>query len=270
MNRQPLKICRPLSDNMKKYYSSNISLRENAAVKLAKKGDVEILGNSKVMVDNCNYKNRRVSQKVAKTYITSDYKGQFNSFPVVTPFGEGGNLAKAYNTTVDQFAKDWILMIDHDILLATNPYWYEICNAAINQVGHDAGWITCVTNRIKCRYQKASNISADNDDMRYHRNFAKELYQKKKGRLLDATALENARFSGLFILTHREAWKKVNGFNEGIGFYGVDCDYSARLKNAGYKLFVMLDLYVYHGYFRETLLPFFKTKEDFNEEAKRP
>ena len=181
------------------------------------------------------------------------------SIPVYIPWCDYGQIGKAYNMFMEKYVEDWVIFIDHDVMLV-NPLWHDICINAVNTIGHKAGWITCFTNRIGCKFQKAPGVDTKNDDMKYHRAYAKDLYRMNKGKIKDLTIAKGGRYSGMFILTHKQAWLDSGGFNENIGFFNVDCRYFTALKNSGYRVYRMDDLYVYHGYFREVLKPFF-TKE---------
>jgi GT2 family glycosyltransferase len=172
---------------------------------------------------------------------------------VMIPYEPGCNVGWAYNRAMRE-VDGWALIIDHDILMV-NPLWYDMCLAAIEQVGNEAGWLTCYTNRIGCPLQVAPSVNTENHDIGYHRDFAKALYRRHGNELLDHTH-EKHRYSGLFILTHKKAWEKVGGFKED-SFFHIDVDYCTKLRQAGFKTMLMSGLYVYHGYFRETLHPFF-------------
>jgi GT2 family glycosyltransferase len=169
---------------------------------------------------------------------------------VVVPYGEGMRLGQAYNDCINR-ARDWILMVDHDVWLATNPWWYEICLAAINKVGHNAGWITCRTNRIQADMQKAPNVPSG-DDLNVHRDYARKLYNKNRGIVQNVTKI-GKRFSGFFILTRRKICLSVGGFKTGTGLLHIDIDYYDKVKRAGFQMYLMADLYLYHGYHREFL-----------------
>ena len=166
------------------------------------------------------------------------------------PYCPGYKLGEAYNKAMET-VEDWVLFLDHDIFLL-NPNWYSMLENAVRQVGHKAGWITCVTNRIACLGQRV-RMKNDTDDLKRHRRVAMRLW-KKHGAMLIEYPLRNKRgrpqfLSGFFMLTHKEAWKKVGGFS--TGFIGVDNNYAIGLNEAGYKFYVMPGLYVYHGYTRE-------------------
>lgn len=160
---------------------------------------------------------------------------------VVIPY-KPGDLGECYNEYMSK-AEDWVLFLDHDVLLL-NPHWYKICMNVINQWGHNAGFITCVTNRIGCRWQKAGS-DIQNDDIKYHLNFAKNLYLEH-GNDSNEILQNSSPLSGFFILTHKEAWEKSGRFKS--GFLTVDNDYDNKIQTAGYKRVIIPGLYCYHMY----------------------
>lgn len=178
------------------------------------------------------------------------------------PFEPGKRLGLAINRAMET-VEDWCLILDHDVFISLNPFWYQICQNAINEVGEDAGWITCCTNQIGCPLQKADysiekgdyNYRKDYDskDMNMHFALAEELYKNNKGKIKDITEIAKRwKLSGFFILTRREVYdeaKEIFGFKDDK-FIGWDNYYSDRLIELGYKLYLMQDLYVFHGYKR--------------------
>jgi GT2 family glycosyltransferase len=140
-----------------------------------------------------------------------------------------------------EWSTEWNLFIDRDVLILGDN-WYDVCLKAIDKFGTTAGWITCMTNRIGCHWQKEDS-DQNNDDIRYHLKKAKELSIKNKDMYFEP---ENyAPFSGHFILTNKTAWKDVGGFQQG---WGCDNDYDIKLRDKKYKRIVMKELYVYHMY----------------------
>ena len=249
----------------KRYNDTAINLEKAKAERLARKGIIRILGN----IDNKSKKeNKETNNKKYKALPRT--KALFRrvegkaintvSIPVFTPWCDYGRIGKAYNDLMEKFVEDWVIFTDHDVLFV-NPFWHDICIKAINKIGHKAGWMTCFTNRIGCKFQKAPGIDRKNDDIRYHREYARKLYFRHKNKVTDLTVMKGGRFSGMFILTHKQAWKDAGGFLENIGFFNVDCRYFTAVKKAGYHVYRMDNLYVYHGYFREVLKPYFQKKE---------
>lgn len=245
--------CQPISPEMKKYCGEEINLTHSKAKRLENAGKVRILGDIKKK--NNKYIEAPRKKRIFKRVEMGEPSGI--RIPTIIPYASNKKIGIVYNDAMKNI-DDWVIFVDHDVWLATNPLWHEISVNAIMQIGHKAGWITCYTNRIGCKFQKAPRIDTRSDDIRYHRDYALNLYNKNKGKIKDFTKARGGRFSGMFILTHKQAWLDAGGFSENMGFFGVDCNYYTKLKRAGYGLYLMQDLYVYHGYFREALNPLFK------------
>ena len=183
---------------------------------------------------------RRTNLK-AEDFKTQVEQTSIDNIDVHVPYKLGGNLGECYNDIMSQ-SKDWVLFLDHDILLL-RPEWYQCCIDAINQTGHKAGWISAVTNRIWCTDQKRAG-AVDHDDIMEHIKFSNSLWRKYKGVLRKPTS--GRPFSGFFLLTHKEAWEKTGGFMD--GFLGVDNDYYNKLLKCGYDTYIMPGVYSYHIY----------------------
>ena len=141
------------------------------------------------------------------------------------------------NEIMENSPCEWVMFQDHDIYLA-NPNWYEIIAKHI-EANPEAGLFTCVTNRIGNGEQKVFR-DQDEHDMRIHWRFAEAQ--------MDQPVVEaNRPISGLIMLTSKTAWEKANGFRE-KGIIGVDNHYYGAIKRAGYKVYIMKNLYVYHRY----------------------
>lgn len=161
------------------------------------------------------------------------------------PFDSNRNkLGSAYNRAMET-VKDWALLLDHDIFLV-NHTWHATCLDAIKSLGHRAGWISCRTNAVACPHQVIKG-HLKNHDLNYHTEIAKKREIDYPGVYTDVTDAI-VPLSGFFILTHRKAWEDAGGFPE--GFLGVDNQYHRRLAKAGYRVFVMEELYCYHRYKR--------------------
>jgi len=181
---------------------------------------------------------------------------------VKIPFEPGKKLGYAVNRAMET-VEGWVLILDHDVFLSLNPFWYQICLNAIAAVGHNAGWITCSTNAIGCPLQKADfslkkmeflfNKKFDSSNMNDHFSLAQEIYREHQGKVINIT--EEARrhkLSGLFILTHKNVYDRVkNKFGmPDSKFIGWDNYYNDRILELDYQIYLMKDLYVYHGYKR--------------------
>jgi GT2 family glycosyltransferase len=223
-------VCEPISQVLKRFHPRGyMYLEEHKARQMIKAGQVREVEIRETVHE---------PPKVRNIYL-----------PVVIVYAPGQRVGYAYNREMRRI-DDWVVFIDYDVLLL-NPHWYDICVNAIDQVGRDAGWITCYTNRIGCRTQALGIDDVESHDIQYHKEIAKHMYASKRGSIRDITKV-TGQLSGMFIMTNKRAWEAVGGFKES-GFYGVDNDYSRRLRHKGFKLYLMEDLYVYHSYFRYVL-----------------
>lgn len=157
-----------------------------------------------------------------------------------------GNLGHAYNLGMET-AREWVIFIDSDIYLRTQPKWYEICQEAIKQHGA-AGLFTCVTNRIACPAQRCNDAPAS-DNLQDHIEYARRRFDKFKYLV---NPIPRVKPSGFFMMLHRKTWDKVK-FPP--GFLGVDNRYANQLRSAGFHVYLIEGLYLYHGYLREWRRP---------------
>lgn len=151
----------------------------------------------------------------------------------------GAKIGQDYNRIMRETAHEWVLFLDHDVLLL-HPSWYEVCQRAIRE-HPDAGLLTCFTNNIACKHQKDPGAPRGHD-VAHHRARARVLWEEH-----GYACTENRRWliGGFFMLTSKAAWRKADGFPED-GFFGVDNEYHHRIMKAGFKCYRMDGLYGYH------------------------
>jgi GT2 family glycosyltransferase len=152
-------------------------------------------------------------------------------------------LALAYNRAMESTSAEWVLFLDQDLFIC-NPHWYEMCLYAIKELkDKQPGWITAKCNRVVNRSQLHCTEYTDSNNVIDHINVARNLYDRSGNNISEG----KGKFSGFFILTNKTAWKHVGGFEDvGRGLSGVDNNYSEKLKNNGFGLYVMEGLYFYH------------------------
>lgn len=163
-------------------------------------------------------------------------------------YDTGGHLAAAYNRGMERATSEWVLFLDHDLFLC-NKHWYEMCVNAIEELGHNTGWISAVTNRIGNPAQKAEGAPMSHNIIE-HCAFARKLY------IEHGSKVERCKgaMSGFWILTNKTAWKKCGGFDENRKrLLGVDNKYSQSLSRAGFAHYRLPGLYVYHIYKQKKL-----------------
>lgn len=153
-------------------------------------------------------------------------------------------LGAAYNRAMET-VEDWALFLDHDVFLAY-PAWYGSCKKAIQTLGHCTGLISCRTNAVACPHQIIKGHGG-NHNLDYHTEVAMQRATDYAGQYTDITDAI-VPISGFFILTHKKAWQDAGGFSE--GFLGVDNEYHRRIQKAGYRVFIIEELYCYHRYKR--------------------
>jgi len=141
------------------------------------------------------------------------------------------------NTIMESSPSEWVMIHDHDIFLI-DPDWYNIILGHIHD-NPDAGLFVAVTNRIGNPQQKVKT-DMHNHDLTYHAHIARQVKGKP---LIEATR----PISGVVMVTSKTAWKIAGGFRP-CGTIGTDTNYYGKLKEVGYKTYIMQDLYVYHKY----------------------
>ena len=153
-------------------------------------------------------------------------------------YSPDGLLGKEYNRIIEESNCEWILLLDHDLFLC-NPHWYYLCQQAIKN-SPKAGIITCLTNNIGCSYQLDKYAPVTHDIMQ-HIYYAKTI----NGYGVTDVSNEKMAISGMFMLINKQAWKEAGGF-PGVGFFKEDNDFGRAVLKAGWKIYRMDGLYVYH------------------------
>ena len=162
---------------------------------------------------------------------------------VKIPYGENYKLAEAYNWAVETSLADWVLLLDHDVFLRTNPRWYNICKETIKQVeDKNPGLITCVTTNRKGRPQE-SGWNLNTTDLQRHIEVSTEVF-RKNGYKVEKRNYH--KVAGFFMLVNRKIAMEIGFRDQGEGIQMIDWDYCQRALNKGYNIYVMTGLYLYH------------------------
>jgi hypothetical protein len=161
------------------------------------------------------------------------------------PYELNGDLAEAYNLAMQGATSDWVLLLDHDVFLACNPYWYEICLEAVRKVDEKTGLLTCVTSprtKVNSGLQNAK-VNVKGEDIKEHIQGAKQSWEDYG---VELEEIKEYRLAGFFMLVNKRIWEKILFKDQGKGVNKIDWDYCDRLLEAGYKIYKMRGLYVYH------------------------
>lgn len=160
---------------------------------------------------------------------------------VKIPYEPGRKLAYAYNRAMETSKAEWVLLLDHDVFLC-NPYWYDICLRAIEKLNDtDAGLIVCMTSGPRQKLlQRVSLVQPSSIEESII--LAKTIYDQYGAKLKPVTTT----VTGFFMLVKRQVWEKVMFVKQRRGVGRVDIDFSKRLLERGFTIWLMMGLYVYH------------------------
>lgn len=157
------------------------------------------------------------------------------------PYSTDKNLGAEYNRCMEMIGEDdWAVLLDHDMMFLTLD-WYNHIRYAIESLPN-AGLITVTTNRLGNRDQVYNRVISDNHDIRFHRQIAKKLKAHSHNRYIDAT--NRHLIGGVVMITSKRAWLKAGKFPDGL--ISIDNLYHQRIREAGFKVYIMQGLYVYH------------------------
>jgi GT2 family glycosyltransferase len=159
--------------------------------------------------------------------------------------------------------EDWACFIDHDAMFTTR-HWYRQL-ADVIQLNPNAGCFTAKTNRVgnyiqvvdvdlatlnifsgrerRRKHLELLNNGGNNHDIAYHRQKGQQLHDSK--RLVITQLPEEYLLSGVLLLVRKGTWRQVP-FRS--GFFGVDAAYHYDCIKAGYRVYLMEGVYVYHWY----------------------
>lgn len=162
-------------------------------------------------------------------------------------FSSDLNIGAEYNRLISHSKSNWILLLDHDVLLV-NPEWYYICQQAISQYP-DAALFTCYCNaytkhdgNVNQRYDAPSL----NDPVLDHRLFAKKLFVENQF----SCRPFSGNSIGFFMLISKEKWHKAGGFRPD-GIFGVDFNFVNRLRQNKFQTIIIEGLYTLHLHYRD-------------------
>lgn len=156
---------------------------------------------------------------------------------VRVPYEPGGQLGRDYNRIMEETNYQWVLFLDHDIFLC-NPHWYHICQKAI-ETHPKAGMFSCWTNNLGNTPQRHPQAPVS-DCLDAHRHFARYLWNTHQ---YNNTSIDKC--SGMLMLVNKVAWGRAGGF-PAEGLFKEDWTFTKRLLKAGFLVFRIDGLYVYH------------------------
>ncbi len=185
------------------------------------------------------------------------------TFVAYAPQGHAMDLGWSYNRYMELLPskEDWACFLDHDAMFTTRE-WYGQLNDIIC-ANPDAGCFTAMTNRIGNATQvhgydarllegKKNRLKAHfeildsrhtNHDVQHHREVGRQLAECSRTDVQELAP--ETPMSGVLILTQKAVWQRVPFVS---GFLGVDRQYHLDCLRAGYKVYLMRGVYIYHWY----------------------
>ncbi len=177
---------------------------------------------------------------------------------VCIPFDEKGELAMAYNRALRQGDSEWILFLDHDVFLC-NPRWYEMSLEAIESVRQDP-LAVCIGCECGGEHHKRT-MKMDgppNTSIKDHINESKRRYGIH-GNMIERIYVH---VPGFFMLLKRDVACEIGFVHQQSGINNIDTDFGERLIHAGYHIYQMRGLYIYHRRGMKKLKKEFTTEND--------
>ena len=156
---------------------------------------------------------------------------------VKIPFAPNGEICEAYTYAIKTSKSPWVILLDHDAIFM-HPNWYSLCVNAVKQFP-EAGMFTCWASKIGAKEQQAEGSPINVAPLAIHRDFARNLWQKHKFTVEEIFS----HVSGVMMMIRKDVFLKV-GCKK--GFFGVDWDLTKRIREAGFKIYRINGLYVYH------------------------
>ena len=160
-----------------------------------------------------------------------------------TPYSLNKNLGAAYNEYMRLLPcdDDYACFIDADAMFL-NPLFGTQINTIITN-NPNVGMFTAVTNRVGNPRQCYKNKISKDANIIHHKDISSLLCKKSPYRLSKI----DYPISGHLMIIQKKVWNHFH-FNEDLKILGVDNDISNRLLNAGYKIYLMQGVYLFHYY----------------------
>jgi GT2 family glycosyltransferase len=161
---------------------------------------------------------------------------------VRVPYEPEGRLGWDYNRILSETLHDWVLVVDHDVLLNTCPLWYHICQRVID-LYPNTGLFTCKTNALHRTDQHDPSAPKD-FDLAKHQKHAEKIWLENNYNC--KTVEKNKNIAGFFMLINKSSWTTVGGF-PGQGMFEEDWAFAKKLHAQNIPIRVIEGLYLLHA-----------------------
>lgn len=162
------------------------------------------------------------------------------------------NFAEDCNAAMENSPAEWVILLNDDVFLACNPFWHDLVQKAIENAENigNPGLLSCVTSGRRPKQPQFTGIIRKNHNIEQNIESAKKFYYKhgsKVRKIGTGIGREWYRIAHFFVVIKKEAWQEVKfDPNVGNGMDKVDYVFNIRLVEAGYDMFIMPGLFVYH------------------------
>jgi len=153
------------------------------------------------------------------------------------------DVGEAYNRVMELVPNDddWACIIDHDAMFTRKSWFHQLTAIVKKHPEYDC--FVAKTNRVGCPWQHIGALQ-NSDDIEEHKKLGKKMQEEQYDEVINAPA--SPPFSGFLVLVRKRTWSKVKfGFGYD-GLAGVDNEFHKRLVKAGFRVGLMLGVYLYH------------------------
>lgn len=162
----------------------------------------------------------------------------------ITPYRTDKNIGKAYNERIAVLPDDaWVIIRDGDCMYLTPDYGHIIDGIIANH-GDEYALIGALTNRLGIESLCYGGEFSEQMDIQHHFLMALGIKADGAGKIKESDLC-----AGFFMMFKKETWLKVGGFSENLADAPyTDKRFCAKIKEAGSKIGIAQDLYLFHSY----------------------
>lgn len=160
-----------------------------------------------------------------------------------SPYSTEKKLGAAYNAHMALIPNDydWGVLMDGDCMFLTDDYGTHLQRIVDKYHNHNVGIFTALTNRVGNVVQCHKNLISQDPNIINHRKIALALSKQPD----HITQLHDI-ISGHFMMVQKKVWNACKFKEDGI--LAVDNNFSRKVLNKGFKIYLIQNFYVLHYY----------------------
>lgn len=149
------------------------------------------------------------------------------------------NIGGVYNEQISCLPDDaWICLLDHDAMFLRSDSKRQI-HEIISRNEFDV--YGCVTNRLASTYQLYNGEFSEETDIMKHMDIAKYLHVNYYGKVIPSTEI----LAGFCLCFSKKTWEQIKFKERSIQ---LDSEFCNDARSKGFKLGLMLGVYMFHLY----------------------